>query len=116
MVDQVKGTLGDAWRVGWLLALVGLPVAMLLFHVWTQFRITSLGYEVAAQTREHRSLIEERRKLSIEATYQGRSERMLAVAEEQFGLRPLVPEQVIEVAKPEVDGDRRAHAALEMNH
>lgn len=114
-----KDTLKDVWRVARIVGLVSIPVAILLFHVWTQFQITSLGYEVAEQTREHRQLIEENRKLSIEATYQGRTERVLSVAQDQFGLQPMQPEQVVPVDIQRASGDdddaaSTEHAALQV--
>jgi cell division protein FtsL len=114
-----KDTLKDVWRVTRIVGLVCIPVAILLFHVWTQFQITSLGYEVAEQTREHRELIEENRKLSIEATYQGRTERVLSVAQDQFGLQPMQPEQVVPVDIQRASSDDEStnspeHAALQV--
>lgn len=118
---SLKEMISDSWKVLKIVVLVGVPVAMLLFHVWTQYRITKLGYEVAEQTEEHRELIEEQRKLSIEATYQGRTERVLSVATERFGLQPMEPEQVVSVDRATVEesgsaeSDERAeHAALEI--
>ncbi len=97
MKDLLSKGLSDGLQILKVLAIVSIPVALLLFHVWTQFRITQLGYEVAEETTEHRGLIEEQRKLSIEATFQGRSERVLTVAREHFGLEPVHPEQVVEI-------------------
>jgi cell division protein FtsL len=113
--------MSDGLRILKVAALVAIPVAMLLFHVWTRYQITDLGYEVASQTRTHRELIEEQRKLSIEATFQGRSDRVLALAKEKFGLEPLKPAQIIQVnhvalsADPAGEETLAKHAALEMN-
>lgn len=108
----------DVWRVVSIVALICVPAAILFFHVWTQYQITSLGYEVAEQTREHRQLIEEHRKLSIEASYQGRTERVLSVAQDRFGLQPMQPEQVVPVNMQRVSDDTATtvaeHAALEV--
>lgn len=106
--------LGDGFRIAKVLTIVAVPVAILMFHVWNQFRITDLGYEVAAQTREHRDLIEEKRKLSIEATFQGRTERVMTVAKERFGLEPLQPEQVIQIDREALDGASQEQAALDL--
>lgn len=106
--------MGDGVRVLKVLVIVAIPVCILLFHVWNQFRITKLGYEVAEQTREHRELIEERRTLSIEATFQGRSERVLSVAKERFGLEPLEPEQVIQLDRTAFDGASEEQASLDL--
>ena len=114
MNKSLKEGLGDGVRVLKVLVVVAIPVCILLFHVWNQFRITELGYEVAAQTREHRELIEDRRKLSIEATFQGRSERVLTVAKERFGLEPMQPEQVIQIDQKAFGGASEEQAALEL--
>ncbi|QDG54778.1 hypothetical protein FIV42_29735 [Persicimonas caeni] len=106
--------MGDGFRVLKVLVVVAIPVCILLFHVWNQFRITELGYEVAQQTRDHRELIEERRKLSIEATFQGRSERVLTVAKERFGLEPLEPEQVIQIDETAFGGASEEQASLDL--
>lgn len=117
----VMDSVADGLRVLRVVALIAIPVAMLFFHVWTRYQITDLGYEVAEQTHKHRQLIEEKRKLSIEAAYQGRNDRVLALAREKFGLEQLQPSQVIQVeqfahkeALSEPDGPSK-HAALELN-
>lgn len=103
-----RDAIGDMWRVVKLVAIISVPMGLLFFHVFNQYRIAALGYEVADQTREHRELIEEHRKLRIEASFQGRSDRMTAVARERFGLEPIHPEQVIGVTV----GDDPRQAAL----
>lgn len=115
------GSVADGLRILRVVALIAIPVAMLFFHVWTRYQITDLGYEVAEQTRTHRALIEEKRKLSIEAAYQGRNDRVLALAREKFGLEELQPSQVIQVdhfGDPDVTLEHDAsakHAALELS-
>ncbi|WP_162687569.1 cell division protein FtsL [Bradymonas sediminis] len=118
---MLKESAADGLRILRVVALVAIPVAMLFFHVWTRYQITDLGYEVAEQTRTHRQLIEEKRKLSIEAAYQGRNDRVLALAREKFGLEELQPSQVIQVeqfahsdAKQDQDAPQK-HAALELS-
>lgn len=121
MKKMLMGSAADGLRILRVVALIAIPVAMLFFHVWTRYQITDLGYEVAEQTRTHRELIEEKRKLSIEAAYQGRNDRVLALAREKFGLEELQPSQVIQVeqfAQNEPAADQKAsakHAALELN-
>jgi cell division protein FtsL len=114
MKKWLLGGMGDGFRIFKVLVLVAIPVGILLFHVWGQYRITKLGYEVAEQTSEHRSLIEEQRKLTIEATFQGRSERVLTVAKERFGLEPMHPEQVIQVEPNAADGTSGEQASLDL--
>jgi cell division protein FtsL len=109
--------MSDAFRISKVLVVVAVPVSILMFHVWGQFRITELGYEVAEQTTEHRALIEEQRKLTIEATFQGRSERVLTVAKERFGLEPMQPEQVVQVLAVDdagAEGAAGEQAALDL--
>ena len=96
----------DAFRIGKVAAIVAVVVALLLYHVWNQYQITHLGYQISEQTHQHHKLMQQNRKLSIEAAYQGRTERMLSVAKKHFGLQPIRPEQVIEV-----DGRRAKKAA-----
>ncbi|MFP4598113.1 MAG: cell division protein FtsL [Persicimonas sp.] len=114
MKDWLSKASKDGLQLLKVLAIVSIPVALLLFHVWTQFRITQLGYEVAEETTEHRGLIEEQRKLSIEATFQGRSERVLSVARERFGLQPLQPEQVVEIDMLADEQPAAEQAALQL--
>lgn len=121
MKKMLMGSLADGLRILRVTALIAVPIAMLFFHVWTRYQITDLGYEVAEQTRTHRQLIEEQRKLSIEATFQGRSDRVLGLAREKFGLQELQPSQVIQVEQlaqndaPESKDASAQHAALELN-
>ncbi len=84
----------DVIRVGSVVAVATALTCILMFHVWNQYQITHLGYRIAEVTHEHRELLEENKKLSIEAAIQGRSERITGVAREQFGLQPLQPQQV----------------------
>lgn len=86
--------LSDAFRVGlWTTAVVGLG-GLLMFHVWNQYRIVQVGYQIAEVTQEHRKLIEQNKKLAIEAAVVGRTERLSNVARERYGLEPVGPKQV----------------------
>ncbi len=114
MKKMVFEGLGDGARILKVFVIVAIPVAMLMFHVFNQYRITKLGYAVAEQAHQHRQLIEQHRKLSIEATYQGRSERMLALAKQKFGLEPLKPEQVIELDSQQLHGASAEQASLDI--
>lgn len=89
--------ISDAVLVAKVFVLVAIPTALLVVHVWNQFRITQVGYEIAAVTTEHRNLLEENKKLTVEARIQGRSDRVAEVARQQFGLAETRPEQVITV-------------------
>lgn len=104
MKTQLIACSKDALRVGAVIAVATAIVGILLFHVWNQYKITQLGYRIAEVTHEHRRLLEENKKLSIEAAVQGRSERMTNVAREQFGLQPLKPEQVRTIPAAALNG------------
>lgn len=107
MKERIVEALGEGMFLVKVMAIISVPVALLMFHVWNQFRITDLGYEVAEQTEEHRELLEEQRRLRIEATFQGHSERATQVAAEEFDLEPVRPEQVIRVDDEDEQPDER---------
>ena len=94
----------DAFRVGTVIAVAAVLTGILMFHVWNQYQITHLGYRIAEVTHEHRRLLEDNKKLSIEAAIQGRSERITGVARDQFGLEPLKPEQVRSIPADALEG------------
>lgn len=84
----------DALHILLLVALVAIPSSILLGHLHTRYEISQAGYDIAKVTRTHRKLMEENKKLSIEAAVLGRTERMSDMARERFGLAPTKPEQV----------------------
>ena len=104
--------LKDAILVSKVFVLVAIPTSLLLLHVSNQYRITEVGYEIADVTGEYRQLLEENKKLTVEARVQGRSERVAEVGRRQFGLEETRPEQVITV---ELESPRNIeeHAALD---
>ncbi len=108
--------LTDAYRVGRVLLVIAVPVALLLTHVWYQVRITQLGYQISEETERHESLADEHRKLQIETAVEGRSERLADRAKRRFGLEQIDPEQVITVepqkGAPGESFDQTEHAAL----
>ena len=104
MKIKILEALRDLGKIATLLGVVGLVAMILLFHVWNEYRITSLGYEIAKVSHEHRRLIEENKKLSIEVAVQGRTERMTEVARDQFGLQPMKPNQVRSLSFPSTTG------------
>lgn len=109
MKAMVWKVLKDAVRVGFWASMVGAIGCILMVHVWNQYRIVQLGYEIAEVTQEHRRLLERNKKLSIEAAVVGRTERLAVVARERYGLEPVGPRQV----RP-VDFLRDEHAALDV--
>jgi len=94
MKEKVYDASRDFGKVAGLFAAIAVVASILLVHVWNQYRITQLGYDIASVTHKHRRLIEENKKLSIEVAVQGRTERMTEVARDNFGLQPLQPMQV----------------------
>ena len=103
ILDLVASTREDLVWVALTFAAVAIPVALLLFHVHNQFRVLELGYEIAEVTREHKKLVEQNKKLRIEAAVQGRTERMTQTAQQRFGLEPARPEQlfIVEMGEPQ---------------
>ena len=117
MRDWLVSLARDLASITFLLAAVALPVALVLSHVETQYRIAEAGYEIAEVTREHRQLTEDYKKLKIEAAVQGRTERMSEVARQRFGLEPTRPEQVTIIHldnKADALEKLERHASLEM--
>lgn len=112
MKQWINNCVIDAVVVAKLLVLVAVPTGLLLFHVWNQYQITAVGYEIAEVTTEHRKLLEENKKLTVEARLQGRSDRVTRVARDHYGLREARPEQVIKVS---LDGQEAVeeHARLD---
>ncbi|MFW5966235.1 MAG: hypothetical protein ACOCV2_01900 [Persicimonas sp.] len=114
MKESLLELLDDSLYLLKIAAVVAVPVALLMCHVWNQYRITELGYEVAEQTEDHRQLLEEERKLRIETTFQSHSDGATALAGEEFGLRAVQPGQVIQVREGEEPEEGPAEqAALE---
>lgn len=85
---------GDGLRVMAWSIVVGGIASILMLHVWNQYRIMEVGYEIADVTSEHRKLMEQNKKLSIEAAVVGRTERLSNLARERYGLEPVAPFQV----------------------
>ena len=113
MKQWISECVSDVTIVAKVLILVAIPTGLLLFHVWNQYRITELGYQVAEVTTEHRTLLEENKKLVVEARLQGHSDRVAQVAKSQFGLQEAHPEQFVTIdLRPEVVADVE-HAQLD---
>lgn len=107
----------DAYRILKVVALVAVPAALLLTHVWYQYQMTRLGYEISKETKRHEKLADQHRKLTIQTTVESRSERIAEVAKRRFGLERVEPDQIITVdpdAHPTDDSlDETEHASLE---
>lgn len=108
----------NALSVGKLVGVLAIPLALLLTHVWYQYQVTRLGYEISEETRRHERLADRHRKLTIEYAVESRSRRVTQTAREEFGLRRLEPEQLVDVSfegatPPEREAlSGRGHAAL----
>jgi cell division protein FtsL len=94
MKARITRMLKDSLRIGVTVAALSVVGSLLMFHVYTQYQIVELGYDIANVTSEHRRLLEQNKKLAIEAAVVGRTERVSSVAKERFGLEPVRPEQV----------------------
>lgn len=93
---------GNSVIIAKIVLLVGVPAALLVAHVHNQYRLAQVGYQLAEATSEHQQLLEENKKLVVEARLQGRSDRVTEVAQREFGLRHVSPEQIVTI-------DDRAH-------
>ena len=109
MKQSIGEFTGNAVVVSKLLLVMAIPTALLLFHVWNQYRITEVGYEIADVTSEHRQLLEEHKKLTVEARLQERSDRVAELARSEFGLEPMSPDQIITVGWEEAENAEHAH-------
>lgn len=114
MKQWISKWLSDAAIVSKWVVLLMIPTSLLLFHVWNQYRITELGYEIAEVTSEHQDLLEENKKLTVEARLQGRSDRVSKLAEHQFGLREASPEQFVEIDVDQTPDRTEEHAQLDV--
>ena len=112
MKKWISGWMSDAVIISKVMLVIAVPTALLLFHVWNQYRITEVGYRIAEVTTEHRVLLEENKKLTVEASIQGRSDRVAQLAQQQFGLGEAHPDQIITIA-PELETVEQEHALLD---
>lgn len=74
-----------------------LLTGLFLREAWYRVQITRLGYEMTELTWERQRLMDERKKLQVEGTYQLRTERLEQVSRQGLGLKPLHQEQIIRV-------------------
>lgn len=103
--------LREVWSVGKVVPLVAIPVGLGMMHVWNQYRVTRLGYEISKATSRHEKLVDQRRKLTVEFGVEARSDQVERLGRRRFGLETISPQQVIDVSpgggRVEV-GDERA--------
>jgi len=69
-----------------------------MMHVWNQYRVTRLGYEISKATSRHEKLVDQRRKLTVEFGVEARSDQVERLGRRRFGLETISPQQVIDVS------------------
>jgi cell division protein FtsL len=88
-----------AWLARRFLALWAIAVlataAAFVAHLALRFETVRLGYDVGAARRTQRSLVEQRRLLSLEAATLGQADRVEAVARGSLGMDVPQPERVV---------------------
>ena len=82
------------WVLG-CVVLCALFVAGLLRYLEQRHEVYRLGYEMGALTQEHDLLLEENRRLVVEAALQSSAERLEQEAYQRLGLRPTEANQII---------------------
>lgn len=70
-------------------------VGVLLRYLSLRHEVYQLGYQMADETREHSLLLEENRRLLVEAALLSNTERLEEEALERLGLRPTEPSQIV---------------------
>lgn len=91
--------------------LMAVPTALLVTHVWYQYQLAEVGYEIAEATDRHQQLLEENKKLKVEARLQGRTDRVAEIAREEYGLRQPGPDQFVTIDE-QPDDQSGEHARL----
>jgi cell division protein FtsL len=90
----------DVWAVGKGIAMVATPTILLLTHVWYEYRITELGYDLSEATQRHEELVDEHRELTVEATLLQQHDRGRHPIRRRYGLERIDPEQVVTIEEP----------------
>jgi len=78
----------------WLAAVIATAAAFVV-HLALRFETVDLGYQVDAQRREQRRMVESRRLLSLEAATLSQGDRVEAVARGTLHMAPPEPSQVV---------------------
>jgi cell division protein FtsL len=91
---------GDLVWVALVTVVCALFVVTLLRFLGHRQEVYRLGYEVAELTRQHSLLLEENRRLTVEAAVQSNAERLEHEALERLHLRQMRAEQVVDGATP----------------
>jgi cell division protein FtsL len=77
----------------------GLVVGLLLMEVWYRIGVVNMGYEMTRLTRERQQLLEDRKRLKIEATVNARTERVDQIGRGSLGLVSVRVDQVVKLKK-----------------
>lgn len=77
-----------------VVGVVALTVSVLLVHLKNEFKIATIGYEMADATSTHRNLIEEHRRLKVESALLGRTDQIASEAQAHFKMETASPEQI----------------------
>ncbi|WP_305044194.1 cell division protein FtsL [Geoalkalibacter sp.] len=80
-----------------LLLFVGLVLVISLFFVWSRIQVFQLKYEISALETALRDAQQEERRLRLEVASLRNPSRIENIARTKLGLRPPVPEQIINV-------------------
>ena len=83
------------WLVGGVLVCAWF-VFGLLRYLEQRHEVYRLGYEMSALTQEHDLLLEENRRLVVEAALQSSAERLEEEAYQRLGLRPTEASQILQ--------------------
>lgn len=88
-----------AWLARRFLALWAIAVlataAAFVAHLALRFETVRLGYDVGGARRAQRSLVEQRRLLSLEAATLGQADRVEAVARGSLGMDVPLPARIV---------------------
>jgi cell division protein FtsL len=80
----------------WLF-LMAVLIAGLLFKTWCRVQCINTGYELSKTTQHNEELMRLQNKLKIELAHLKSPERIATIAQQQLGLVPPSPEQVITI-------------------
>jgi len=87
--DTGTGTAGMSRR-GWVVFLVAVTVALTaaaVAHVWVRLRVIHLGYQISRASVEEQQLVEQNKRLKIEAAVLRQPGRIEQIARERLGMQ-----------------------------
>ena len=84
------------WRELGLVLLAVIPLGLaLVFYTWIHLEVVATGYDITVMERELEELLQEERRLRLEASRLASPERVERFAVEQLGLRAPELEQMV---------------------